>query len=162
MRKPHSQHPVPTSFPHERHWELHTRWSLACSGMCQLLHGLHNLFAPPPSGFNRQNHKLTPARRSTFWVCGLPCRDMPARNRTAPSWCPAKQRTSNVPRTFERTPFKFMSPMNTFCGGDLILLSTVHFMCRPVTTQRVQGTTFALCFCDQEWQRNRSSNNMRN
>ena len=29
----HSHHPGPTSFPHERHWELHVQWSLACSGM---------------------------------------------------------------------------------------------------------------------------------
>ena len=59
-----SQHSRPSSFPHERHWELHVRRCHACSGMCQLLHGVHG----PPSSFIRQNHELAPARRSKFRI----------------------------------------------------------------------------------------------
>ena len=54
----HSQHSGPTSFPHERHRELHERWSLASFGMRQLLHGVCSLLAPPPTSFDCQNHKL--------------------------------------------------------------------------------------------------------
>ena len=39
--------------------------------MRQLLHGVHSLLAPPPSSFDCQNHKLTPPRRSKFWISGL-------------------------------------------------------------------------------------------
>ena len=67
----HSQHSGPTSFPHERHRELQKRWSVASSGMCQLLHGVYSLLAPPPSSFDCQHDELAPSRGSEFGICRL-------------------------------------------------------------------------------------------
>ena len=55
------QHSRPSSFPHERHRELHVRRCVSCSGVCQHLQNLHGLLAPPTTGLYREHDELAPS-----------------------------------------------------------------------------------------------------